>query len=93
MTTTTMQAIAIDTLRIGTDFPQASLLNVKNKASVRLFSAALIYHPYHLVKYRVHGSRKDLVGRVHKINDEGTFVIDGIDGDILNRGSSFLEHY
>jgi Holliday junction resolvase-like predicted endonuclease len=81
----------IDALRTTIDFLRASSLNLKNKPSIRIFSAALVYHPYHIVKFRVHGSRKDPAGKIHKINDEGTCVVDGIDGDIINRGSGFLE--
>jgi hypothetical protein len=35
--------------------------------------------------------RKDPTGRVHKIVDEGTCIIDAIDGDVTNRQSGIVE--
>lgn len=81
----------IDALKVVQSFTDASAIRVKNKDSVRLFTSLLIYHPYYLVKYRVYGTRKDPTGRVHKIVDESTCVIDAVDGDVINRPSGLAE--
>ncbi len=87
----TERAETIQALMVVQPFTAVSPVNLKNSQSVRLSASLLVYHPYHLVKYRVYGTRKDPAGKAHKIVDEGTCVIDGIDGDVTNRGSGIVE--
>lgn len=84
-------AETIKALRVGLDFAAASSIHIRNKQAVRLFSAALLYHPYHLIKYRVYGKRKDPAGKVHKIVDEGLCVVDGLDGEVINESGELLD--
>jgi Restriction endonuclease/zinc-ribbon domain len=79
------RGLTIDALKVTQPFQAVSALGVKNKDAVRLFTSLLIYHPYYLVKYRVYGTRKDPTGRVHKIIDEGTCIVDAVDQDVVNR--------
>jgi hypothetical protein len=72
-------------LPLQQDFFSASSLTLKNNQAVHLFSSVLLYHPYIIVKYRLRSPRKDPTGRNHIITDEGTYFVDALDGDIINR--------
>lgn len=85
------KAETIQALRMIQPFAAVSAVNLKNSQSIRLSTSLLVYHPYYLVKYRVYGTRKDPTGRVHKLIDEGTCIIDAIDGDVINRESGIVE--
>jgi len=85
------RAETVDALPVAQRFEQASVLNLRNKEAVKLFAALLIYHPYHLVKYRAYGRRKDPTGKIHKISDEGVCIVDALDGDVVNRDYSFAD--
>ncbi|MEM0342905.1 MAG: restriction endonuclease [Thermoplasmata archaeon] len=78
-------------LPINTDFFTASALSVRNSGFVKLFSARLLYHPYVIVKYRLQARRSDPTGRSHLIEDKGTYFVDALDGDIINREKSLIE--
>lgn len=78
-------------LPLQMDFASASRLNLKNSNAVHLFSAVLLYHPYIQVKYRLQVSRKDQNGKLHRIQDEGSYVVDALDGDIIDRERGVLE--
>jgi len=78
-------------LPLKLDFASASTLPIKNPDAVKLFSSVLLYQPYILVKYRMLSVRHDPTGRTHKITDQGTTVIDMLDGDIVNRERSVIE--
>ena len=78
-------------LPIRVSFLDASSIKIKNSNSVHLFNKTLLFHPYFLVKYRLHMNRKDPTGKVHKINEDGEVIIDYLDGDIINKEKSMLE--
>lgn len=72
-------------LPLQQDFVTASSLPLRNSKVVHLFSSVLLYHPYIIVKYRLRSVRKDPTGRNHKTIDEGTYFVDALDGDVINR--------
>lgn len=78
-------------LPVVTDFDTATRVSLRNAHLVRPFSSVLLYHPYLQVKYRLHATRSDPTGRLHKTNDEGTYFVDALDGDIINREKSVFE--
>ncbi|MEM3932393.1 MAG: restriction endonuclease [Thermoplasmata archaeon] len=78
-------------LPLKIDFISASSLSLRNNQSIHLFSAVLLYHPYFLIKYRLQAIRKDPTGKTHTITDNGTYFVDALDGDIINREKGFLE--
>lgn len=79
-------------LPLQMDFETASSLVLKNNNAVHLFSAVLLYHPYVQVKYRLQAVRSDPTGKSHTISDSGTYYVDGLDGDIINREKGMLEN-
>jgi Holliday junction resolvase-like predicted endonuclease len=74
------------------DFTGASSLSYRNIHAIRLFSAVLFYHPYAIVNYRLHSERRDPTGKSHKVMDEGTYFVDTLDGDIINRERGMIEN-
>jgi uncharacterized Zn finger protein (UPF0148 family) len=80
------------TLPIRMDYETVSAFPLKNPDDIRLTSSVLLYQPYISVKFRLQISRKDPTGQNHKIGDQGTYFIDALDGDIINRERGTLEH-
>lgn len=78
-------------LPLQQDFTSASNLSLRNSQAVNLFSAVLLYHPYVIVKYRLRSVRNDPTRHSHVITDDGTYFVDALDGDIINRERSVLE--
>lgn len=78
-------------LPLQSDFASASYIHLKNNHAVRLFSAVLLYHPYIQVKYRLQARRNDPTGKAHNVRDEGFYIVDALDGDIIDREKSVLE--
>jgi len=78
-------------LPLHLDFGTASSLSLRNTEVVHLFSAVLLYHPYVQVKYRLQATRSDPTGRAHTVSDSGTYYVDALDGDIINREKGVLE--
>jgi Restriction endonuclease len=78
-------------LPLQMDFGTASALSIRNTNAVHLFSAVLLYHPYVQVKFRFQTTRRDPKGKSHTISDNGTYFIDALDGDIINREKGVLE--
>lgn len=78
-------------LPLHTDFSSASRVSLHNSQVIRLFNSVLLYHPYMEVKYRLHVRRSDPTGRSHSVKDEGTYYVDALDGDIINREKTILE--
>ncbi|MFH1579805.1 MAG: restriction endonuclease [Thermoplasmatota archaeon] len=78
-------------LPVVTDFITATKVSLRNAHLVRPFSSVLLYHPYLQVKYRLHATRSDPTGRLHKSDDEGTYFVDALDGDIINREKSVFD--
>lgn len=78
-------------LPLQADFTSASRLHLKNGNCVSLFSKVLLYHPYIQVKYRLQSRREDPTGKAHTIRDEGSYLVDALDGDIIDREKGVLE--
>jgi uncharacterized Zn finger protein (UPF0148 family) len=78
-------------LPLTADFATASHLSLRNRHAVRLFSPVLLYHPYVLVSYRLRARRKDPSGKPHSFSDSGTYFVDAMDGDIINRDTGVME--
>jgi len=72
-------------LPLATTFATASNIPLKNRHVVHMFNPKLIYHPYIQVGYRLQARRKDKTGKTHHFGDSGTYFVDGLDGDIINR--------
>jgi hypothetical protein len=79
-------------LPLTLDFSSASSLSLRNNQSVRLFSSVLLYHPYFLIKHRLQAIRKDPTGKSHTITDSGTYFVDALDGEIINRERGVVEN-
>ena len=77
-------------LPVQMDYTQATTLQLKNPQTVQLQAAKLFYHPYILVKYRLRCERTDPTKKKHVVIDEGTTVVDALDGDIINPGTGVL---
>jgi len=78
-------------LPVMSDFESISGLPLSNRHVVNLYSKVLLYHPYIAVGYRLQSTRKDPTGRRHMISDSGIYIVDGLDGDIINKESGILE--
>jgi len=78
-------------LPLNLDFASASSLSLRNNQSIRLFSSVLLYHPYFLIKHRLQATRKDPTGKAHTVTDNGTYFVDALDGEIINRERSVVE--
>lgn len=79
-------------LPLNIDFASASSLLYRNSHAIRLYSAVLFYHPYAIVDYRLHTVRRDPTGKSHKVIDEGTYFVDALDQDIINRERGMIEN-
>lgn len=79
-------------LPLETDFAAATRLPLKNSHLIRIAEACLLYHPYIQVKFRLRARRKDPKGKVHTIQDEGTYFVDALDGDIINQEKNVIQH-
>jgi hypothetical protein len=79
-------------LPLTIDFSSASALNLKNNEAVRLFSSALLYHPYIVVKYRLQARRTDPTGKLYRFTDNGAYYVDALDGDIINVEKNILDN-
>lgn len=82
--TQTVSLVDEPILPLTLDFSTATSLNLRNSQFIHLISAALLYHPYHIVKYRLQARRNDPTGRIHKFSDAGSYFVDALDGDIVN---------
>jgi len=72
-------------LPLATSFAAATYLPLRNRDAVHLFNPTLIYHPYIQVSYRLQARRKDAAKKSHRFSDTGTYFVDALDGDIINR--------
>jgi hypothetical protein len=72
-------------LPLKLDYESASRINFKNIHAIKLADSVLTYHPYTLVKYRLQGIRYDPSGKKHVLSNEGTYIVDAVDGEIINR--------
>ena len=88
--TRTASLVDAPILPLSMDFTVASSLALRNNQSVRLFSAALLYQPYYIIKYRLEARRNDTTGKVHKFSESGTYHVDALDGDIINSEKDIL---
>jgi hypothetical protein len=78
-------------LPLATDFVTASGLSLKNPHVVHLFNPMLVYHPYIQVSYRLQARRKNSAGKTHRFSDNGTYFVDALDGDIINRDRGLMQ--
>jgi hypothetical protein len=81
-------------LSIKSDYLMVTVLPLQNKHLVEMSSARLTFHPYIKVPYAFKAQVYDPTKRLHRFSDDGTVVIDLLDGKVLNRqaakGGSFL---
>ncbi len=77
-------------LPLATDFATATSLSLKNRNVVQLFNPMLVYHPYIQVSYRLQARRKDGARKTHRFSDTGTYFVDALEGDIINRDRGMM---
>lgn len=81
-------------LSIKSDYLAVTTLPLQNKHLVEVSSARLTFHPYVKVPYAFKAQVYDPTKKLHRFSDDGTVVIDLLDGKVLNRqaekGGSFL---
>lgn len=80
------------TLPVRADYETVSTFPLKNPDDIRLTSSVLLYQPYISIKYRLQITRKDPTGQNHKISDQGTYFVDALDGDIINKEKGTFDH-
>lgn len=78
-------------LPLEMDFATASSHTLRNSHLVTLINSRLLYHPYIQVKYRLQAKRSDPTRKSHSIRDSGTYYVDAMDGDIINKEKSAVE--
>ena len=78
-------------LPLQQDYATASALNLKNPTAINLFSSVLFYHPYIVLKYRLQSIRNDPTGKGHTITDDGRYIVDSLDGDVINEERSLFQ--
>lgn len=65
------------------DFMSASAAHLANPNLLKVASANLVLHPYVAVEYKLRFIGKDPNHEEHKIAGDGTFVFDGLTGDLV----------
>lgn len=82
------------TLPIKSDYLTVTTLPLQNKHLIEVSSARLIFHPYIKVPYAFKAKVYDPTKKLHRFSDDGTVVIDLLDGKVLNgqaqKGGSLL---
>ncbi len=73
------------------DFKAATVLQLANIGSAKVSQARLVFHPYYRVHYKLKAIRYDPVKDKHVVDDEGTYVVDGLDGEIINQEESAVK--
>ena len=73
------------------DFRAATALQLANIGSAKVAQARLVFHPYYRVHYKLKAVRYDPVKDRHVVDDEGAYVIDGLDGEIINQEQSTVK--
>lgn len=77
-------------LPVQMDYATASGLPLKNRDVVRKTYGTLVYHPYFKIEYELEARRKDTTGKHHVVSDDGTYFVDALAGDIINREASAI---
>jgi hypothetical protein len=77
-------------LPVRMKFTDVTTLSIKNPEALNLQSIKLFYQPYILVKYRLRSERSDPTKKKHVVTDEGTVVVDALDGDVINPKTDVL---
>jgi len=77
-------------LPLATNYAAATNVPLKNREAVHVFNPMLVYHPYIQVSYRMQARRKDGANKTHRFSDSGTYFVDALDGDIINRDRSVI---
>ena len=70
-------------LPINTTFEEISRLEIANPELVKI-QARLVLHPYYKVDWKIDIIRYDPARGKHKLEDQGTYVIDALDGEVIN---------
>ena len=73
------------------DFKEATALQLANLGSAKVSQARLVFHPFYRVHYKMKAVRYDPVKDRHVADDEGTYVVDGLDGEIINQEESAMK--
>ncbi|WP_128694100.1 restriction endonuclease [Methanoculleus taiwanensis] len=81
-------------LSVKSDYLMVTTLPLLNKHLIEVSSARLTFHPYVKVPYAFKAKVYDPTKRLHTFSDDGTVVIDLLDGKVLNgqarKGGSLL---
>jgi hypothetical protein len=73
-----------DALPVSVSIEQVSWLHLANPSAVRLQRPRLVFHPYYKYDYRLDIARQDPGRGVHRVKDEGSVIVDALDGEILS---------
>ena len=60
-----------------------SRLDLANPSALRRQRPRLIFHPYYRYDYRLDIARTDPTRGTHRVTDDGTIIVDALDGEIL----------
>lgn len=66
------------------EYVNAIARQLRNPDAVKASQCQLVFYPYFKVDYRVKAVRVDTTKGKHVVSDEGTYIVDGLDGEIIN---------
>lgn len=78
------QAIFENALPLKIEYASAISTQLKNPNSVKISQCQLVFYPYFRIDYRLKAVRVDPTKEKHTVTDEGTYIVDGLDGEIIN---------
>ena len=67
------------------EYQKATEVSLANPEAAKVSQSNLVFHPYYRIEYRLKSTRLDPTKRKHTINAEGTYLLDGLDAEIINR--------
>jgi hypothetical protein len=78
------ESVTIDAaLPVNVTYEDAIFIALVNPPSLTILKTTLSFRPYYVFDYKLHSTRIDRAGKNHKIIDEGTHIVDALNGKIL----------
>lgn len=71
-------------LPIEMRYEESCKLDITNPSSVKILRPRLILHPYYILDYRVDAQRRDPARGMHNVRDEGVYLVDAVDGELIH---------
>lgn len=69
-------------LPVEMKYEEVCKIAIANPSAAKITRPRLILHPYYVLHYRLDAQRKDPARGMHRIQDEGIYVVDAVDGEI-----------